>query len=268
MHACHQDWVDGLVAALELAGLRARVVDTDSFALQRAAGFECGAVLQVEAGHLVLHVLSADGMGWRGEAATATDLPHALAECVDRWCWRSTAPCHPVWCWPGQRPRRAGRVPAASAGPGHPPVRPAPARVGTGLRAGRAVCTLMYALNLLPWREWRRQRGVRQLQGMLLGTALLALVGVVLLDRQANHRLVSQGAANAQWREAIDQLEAPVARMHSLAAQGDALLQQAQVLEALQHAPSPGAQVLGCWPGVCPPGVQLTRLVLEGRPAS
>lgn len=85
VHACHQDWVDGLVAALELAGLRARVVDTDSFALQRAAGFECGAVLQVEAGHLVLHVLSADGMGWRGEAATATDLPHALAECVDRW---------------------------------------------------------------------------------------------------------------------------------------------------------------------------------------
>lgn len=123
----------------------------------------------------------------------------------------------------------------------------------------------MYALNLLPWREWRRQRGVRQLQGMLLGTALLALVGVVLLDRQANHRLVSQGAANAQWREAIDQLEAPVARMHSLAAQGDALLQQAQVLEALQHAPSPGAQVLGLLARRVPPGVQLTRLVLEGR---
>lgn len=87
VHACHQDWVDGLEAALELAGLRARVVDTDTLALQRAAGLaaQAGAVLQVEEGHLVLHVLAAHGVGWRGETAAATDLPHTLAECIDRW---------------------------------------------------------------------------------------------------------------------------------------------------------------------------------------
>jgi len=85
VHACHQDWVDGLEAALELAGLRARVVESDSLALQRAAGLAGGAVLQVEAGRLVLHVLSALGAAWRGEAALATDLPHSLAECIDRW---------------------------------------------------------------------------------------------------------------------------------------------------------------------------------------
>ncbi|MBV6289155.1 type IV pilus biogenesis protein PilM [Pseudomonas aegrilactucae] len=85
VHACHQNWVDGLEAAVELAGLRARVVESDSLALQRAAGLESGAVLQVEAGHLVLHVLAAHAVVWRGEAVAATDLPHSLAECVDRW---------------------------------------------------------------------------------------------------------------------------------------------------------------------------------------
>lgn len=87
VHACHQDWVDGLEAALELAGLRARVVDTDTLALQRAAGLEgqAGAVLQVEEGYLVLHVLATHGVGWRGEAPAATGLPHTLAECIDRW---------------------------------------------------------------------------------------------------------------------------------------------------------------------------------------
>lgn len=87
VHACRQDWVDGLEAALELAGLRARVVDADSLALQRAVGLEGrpGAVLQVEVGYLVLHRLAPQGVGWRSEAAMHTDSPQALADCIDRW---------------------------------------------------------------------------------------------------------------------------------------------------------------------------------------
>lgn len=120
------------------------------------------------------------------------------------------------------------------------------------------------SLNLLPWREWRRQRCVRQLQGLLIGTLLLAVVGILLLDRHAGQRLASQGQANAQLSELISQLEAPVAQVNSLAAQGDALLQRVQGLEALQHAASPGAHVLGLLARRVPPGVRLTALVLEG----
>ncbi|MBV6289156.1 PilN domain-containing protein [Pseudomonas aegrilactucae] len=124
---------------------------------------------------------------------------------------------------------------------------------------------MRHGLNLLPWREWRRQRGVRQLQGLLLATLLLAIVGLVLLDRQASRRLALQGLANAQVSDAIARLQAPVAQVNGLAAQGDALLQRAQVLEALQHAASPGAQVLGLLARRVPPGVQLTALALEGN---
>lgn len=123
-------------------------------------------------------------------------------------------------------------------------------------------------LNLLPWREWRQQRRVRQLQGALLGSVLLAVLGLVLLDRHARHRLVQQGLANAQLSEAILQLAAPVAQVRSLMAQGDALLQRALALEALQQAPSPGAQVLGLLARRVPPGVQLTALVLQGSALS
>ena len=120
------------------------------------------------------------------------------------------------------------------------------------------------ALNLLPWREWRRQRGVRQLQALLVASVLLAGGALVLLDRYASHQLARQGQANAQVSEAIRQLEASVAQVSELEAQSEALLQQAQALEALQHAPSPGAQVLGVLATRVPPGVQLTALVLEG----
>lgn len=84
VYTCHQDWLDGLEAALELAGLRARVVETDSQALLRAVGPGDGAfaVVQVEAGYWGLH---APEVAWRAEAGVAGELPQALAACVDQW---------------------------------------------------------------------------------------------------------------------------------------------------------------------------------------
>lgn len=120
------------------------------------------------------------------------------------------------------------------------------------------------ALNLLPWREWRRQREVRQLQGLLIATVVLAVGAIGLLDRYANHQLARQGQANARLSEAIRQLEAPVAQVSELEAQGEAVRQRAKGLEALLHTASPGAGVLSVLGNHVPPGVQVTTLVLEG----
>lgn len=84
VYACHQDWLDGLEAALELAGLRARVVETDSQALLRAAGQgdSAVAVVQVESGYWGLHTPQ---VAWRAEISMPSDVPQALAACVDQW---------------------------------------------------------------------------------------------------------------------------------------------------------------------------------------
>lgn len=123
---------------------------------------------------------------------------------------------------------------------------------------------MMREVNLLPWREWRRQRSVRQLQGLLLAALLMGAVIVVLLDRHADYRLAQQGQANATLRDAISGLEGPLAELAGLVAQGDALLERAQGLEAVLHAASPGAHVLGPLATQVPQGLQLTALQLEG----
>lgn len=84
VYACHQGWLDGLEAALELAGLRARVVETDSLALLRAVGADddAVAVVRVEPGHWALH---AQHQAWRADAGAAADVPQALAACIERW---------------------------------------------------------------------------------------------------------------------------------------------------------------------------------------
>lgn len=119
-------------------------------------------------------------------------------------------------------------------------------------------------INLLPWREWRRQRSVRQLQGLLLAVVLLGAGIVLLLDQHADYRLAQQGQANATLRDAIAGLEGPLAELDDLVAQADALLERAQGLEAVQHAVSPGAHVLRPLATQVPQGLQLTLLTLEG----
>lgn len=119
-------------------------------------------------------------------------------------------------------------------------------------------------INLLPWREWRRQRSVRQFQGLLLAAVLLGAVIVMMLDWHAGSRLAQQGQTNATLRDAIAGLEGPLAELAELVAQGDALLERVQGVEAVQRAPSPGAHVLGALATQVPQGLQLTMLALEG----
>lgn len=81
--ACHQGALDGLEAALELAGLYARVVDIDSHVLARALGQRVSgpaAMLQVEPGWRVLHTFAPGHIGSRSEARAACPVAQ-----LDRW---------------------------------------------------------------------------------------------------------------------------------------------------------------------------------------
>lgn len=81
--ACHQGALDGLEAALDLAGLYPRVVDIDSHVLARALGRRLSgpaAMLQIEPGWLVLHTFAPGHIGQRSEARATCSV-----EQLDRW---------------------------------------------------------------------------------------------------------------------------------------------------------------------------------------
>jgi len=62
--ACRQEWLDGLERVMDLAGLRARIVDVDGHAWQRVLGRQApgaSAVVLLEADAWVFHGFRADG---------------------------------------------------------------------------------------------------------------------------------------------------------------------------------------------------------------
>lgn len=122
----------------------------------------------------------------------------------------------------------------------------------------------MGGINLLPWRDWQRQRSIRRWQGLLCGSlllgALLSLLAVVLLGQ----RLDRQDEANVRLGERIaglaDGLEQVVLlrdRLGDLQAQWDEL----QVLQVQRNA---GGDLLLRLMAIMPAGTRLDELQLVG----
>lgn len=120
--ACRQDWLDGLEAVMDLAGLRARIVDIDSHAWQRVLARQPGklsAVLSLEADSWVYQAFRMDG----GPLFSERQLPaeprlERLVEFVDQCLLREPG-AMPDLLWlagaragwdglPGQLRRRLG----------------------------------------------------------------------------------------------------------------------------------------------------------------
>lgn len=59
---------------------------------------------------------------------------------------------------------------------------------------------MMTRLNLMPWREQRRARVLRRFQQVLVGSLILALCGVMLLDQAVRARLARQAEGTSGTR--------------------------------------------------------------------
>lgn len=99
---CHQAGIEALEATLELAGLRAWVVDIDSYALLRPIAHDSAgssAILQVEVDGLVLHRQAGAALGTRGEIRNPGVVsPALILECMQRWLVdHQQAPPEKLW---------------------------------------------------------------------------------------------------------------------------------------------------------------------------
>lgn len=120
----------------------------------------------------------------------------------------------------------------------------------------------MAGVNLLPWREGRRQRGIRCWQGLLLGSllagALLALFGVVL----AGQRLARQVEANVRLDERIAGLAEGLGQVATLRERSAALQAQWRELEGLRRQHGSIGEVLFRVMDSVPAGARLSDVQL------
>lgn len=118
----------------------------------------------------------------------------------------------------------------------------------------------MSGVNLLPWREWQRQRAVRHLQWALLmavvSGAVVLLAMAVVLDRRLEASLRDSAVAS----ERISGLDGALAEIATLTSRRDELIgQQAELLDLQRQ---PGTELLTRLMRLVPENVRLDGLQL------
>lgn len=118
-------------------------------------------------------------------------------------------------------------------------------------------------LNLMPWREQRRASAVRRFQITLVGTLVVALCGVMLLDRMARSRLARQAQAVATQQAAVERLDASLRQIDKLREARDALLAQQAAVSALSAGRAQLPGLFRALEQAIPEGARLTEVGVE-----
>jgi type IV pilus assembly protein PilN len=92
----------------------------------------------------------------------------------------------------------------------------------------------MAQINLLPWRDARREELKRQFLTILGLVAIGAILLVVLADRVVNAQIDHQRARNAYLQENIRELDKQVAEIRDLQRKRNQLIDRMRVIQELQ----------------------------------
>ncbi|MDX1505203.1 MAG: PilN domain-containing protein [Spongiibacter sp.] len=92
----------------------------------------------------------------------------------------------------------------------------------------------MANINLLPWREERRQQIQQQFIVVLAGVAVVAVLLVVLAMSIVNGAISNQEGRNAYLQQQITQINKEVAEISELEARRQQLLDRMNIIQSLQ----------------------------------
>jgi type IV pilus assembly protein PilN len=126
----------------------------------------------------------------------------------------------------------------------------------------------MAQINLLPWREERRQELKKQ---FLVTTVLFIALGaglVLLADRTINGQIDNQNARNQYIKENIKVLDKQVAEIRDLQKRRNQLLDRMRVIQELQGNRPIIVRVLDQLVRTVPDGVFYTKLNTKGKTIS
>jgi type IV pilus assembly protein PilN len=92
----------------------------------------------------------------------------------------------------------------------------------------------MARINLLPWREWERERKKKEFLVNLAGVLVAGVAIVLLVGWYLDDRIKTQDARNAYLSEEIEELDRKIAEIQNLQKTRDELLARMRVIQELQ----------------------------------
>ncbi len=122
----------------------------------------------------------------------------------------------------------------------------------------------MAKINLLPWREERRQERLQEFQKMMLLSFLVAggvfYIAVMIADSMVSE----QEARNKYLQDEITKVDAQIAEIKTIEEERNKLLARMQVIQDLQESRPKVVKVLDALANIVPEGVHIEQLRREG----
>lgn len=119
-------------------------------------------------------------------------------------------------------------------------------------------------MNLLPWREQRRQLRIRRLQGWMLGMVLIVLLVIWRVDAGGRESLQRQARDDAATRQVMEGLDAQLERLAQQKVDHEQIRDRLEMLERLQAGRLSRVDLFERLAGAVPQGVYLTGLTAQG----
>jgi type IV pilus assembly protein PilN len=126
----------------------------------------------------------------------------------------------------------------------------------------------MAQINLLPWRDARREELKRQFFTILGLVALLAVGLIVLADRFVNGQIDDQRARNSYLEQNIEVLDARVAEIKDLQRKRNQLIDRMRVIQELQGNRPIIVRIMDQLVRTVPDGVFYNRVQSEAKKLS
>lgn len=92
----------------------------------------------------------------------------------------------------------------------------------------------MANINLLPWREWERERKQKEFLGQLVGVLIIAVLAILGAGRYLDASIENQNARNNFLDREIKLLDERIAEIRDLRKQREDLLARMRVIQELQ----------------------------------
>ncbi|MBM3105038.1 PilN domain-containing protein [Pseudomonas sp. P66] len=122
----------------------------------------------------------------------------------------------------------------------------------------------MLELNLLPWREQRRQAAIRRLQVLLLGVGLTAVLATWVMDFLGRGEQHGQALEQASIHQAIEHFDTQLAQMAQYKDMREQIHSYQQVLDTLHDQRLLLVDLFQQLERAVPLGVQLTTVSRQG----
>lgn len=122
----------------------------------------------------------------------------------------------------------------------------------------------MANINLLPWREWERERKKKEFLAQLVGVLVVAVLLVFGFGQFLDNNIDSQNGRNDFLERKIKDLDSKIAEIRDLRSQREDLLARMRIIQELQGNRSVIVRVFDQLVNTLAKGVHYTELAMIG----